>query len=510
MEFYFQRLSVLWVAAFCCTCASATDPASTRTDGSAQHDTSDGSASDGESARDSQVQDGSPSDASTQDVASTSLHVVFDNLTNGEALPHPLVRIAGTVDTQSNAIAVAANDAPFVSWRVQQGSFKALAHLRPGANTITLQADGKTHRLDLTHVPRTNPRRVRFVYVKAADGSGTFQAPPAEPSDEASAVARLSLAADMLQMYMSESLLRQHGTRRTFRVARDANGKPDVLLHTSKLTRDNVASLSDVDLWSTLYAELTSLPHAQDTIFVAIMAFTRFDPNTKELVGHTALGGGQLALFGSSSLHTWPEALADVPARLADTTTIDGSMLFDDSAGRQRAWANYATGLGATLHELGHCLGAYHPQASSELIMSRGFDHLLRWFSVREPESATGAGLTSIASQDEPRWHGGNAAWLLFQRYLEDNEREYTSDTPPSFNANASEVVVFSNNGLGAVLFVVDGEVRDYRHYNAQPPEQATFDLQTLRTTYEANKALQILAIDTQGNSRASDSIALE
>lgn len=43
-------------------------------------------------------------------------------------------------------------------------------------------------------------------------------------------------------------------------------------------------------------------------------------------------------------------------------------------------WANYSTGLGSSLHELGHTFDLAHTRTG---IMARGFDDLYRVFTVR-------------------------------------------------------------------------------------------------------------------------------
>ncbi len=449
------------------------------------------------------TRDGAQVDASV-DGDAPRLAVQLDNLRDGQTLNHPLARIVGRVDPLLSAIDVSAGSEPSMRWPVRDGFFKALVRLAKGPNKLHLDADGKTTSLTLSYEPQTNPHRVRFVYVMAADGDGTFQAPPAEPSSTASAIARLELAADMLQTFTAESMQRQNGVRRTFNVVRDSSGRADILLHKSNLTRAQALGMSGGDLWGAINSELSNQPDADETIHVAVMAFTRYDPSTKTVGGHTALGGGRLALFGSSSLHTWPENLAQVPERTQDTSVIDGTSLFDDSAGRKRAWANYATGLGATLHELGHCLGVYHTQPSETYMMSRGFDHILRWFSVTEPPSATSGGLSHVTEQDEPRWYPGNAAWLLFQRYLDGVSINYANNTPPVFDINSTRVRISSVNKLRVLLFIVEGEVRDYLHFENGPPQSTELLLQPYRNLYGSGSSFNVVALDDWGNSADS------
>ena len=74
------------------------------------------------------------------------------------------------------------------------------------------------------------------------------------------------------------------------------------------------------------------------------MSCTHYDPPpeaefqesniTQYVKAHTALGGGQLALFGTGCLHTWAGDISEITNCFTDVTVIDKRKLFDDSCGR--------------------------------------------------------------------------------------------------------------------------------------------------------------------------------
>ena len=79
--------------------------------------------------------------------------------------------------------------------------------------------------------------------------------------------------------------------------------------------------------------------------YIVFMSCTRYYPPDdgteyhakdamKYVKGHTALGGGNMALFGTGSLHTWASDLCEVTKRFTDQRIIDGRKFFDDSCGR--------------------------------------------------------------------------------------------------------------------------------------------------------------------------------
>ncbi|KAJ7378717.1 hypothetical protein OS493_021299 [Desmophyllum pertusum] len=250
--------------------------------------------------------------------------------------------------------------------------------------------------LKLTYAPLTTSRFVRVVYVKCADSDGSFDAPVDVPCDVDSAVKRLAFNARLLQTFTAESLY-QHGLgHKTFRIEEDETCSPKVHIFTSKLMTCEALGMTGDQLYDTFSKEL-KCSSLYDPVckFWTFMSCTHYDPPppdqlneklvTKYIKAHTALGGGHLALFGTGGLHTWASSIDELVPCFTDSRVIDKLELFDDSGGRGTYWANYATGLGASIHELGHCFDLAHTPKG---IMGRGFDDMNHVFTMwRQPPS---------------------------------------------------------------------------------------------------------------------------
>ena len=126
----------------------------------------------------------------------------------------------------------------------------------------------------------------------------------------------------------------------------------------------------------------------------------------------TALGGGYLALFASHTIYSYASTIDDVVQAFSRTTKVDASKLPDDSCGRGEYWANFATGVGAALHELGHTFGCPHTLTG---IMARGFDNFNRFFLISEPnysEAVLGS------NQGGAFWHDDSIKILLAGKHF--------------------------------------------------------------------------------------------
>ncbi|QSQ14139.1 hypothetical protein [Myxococcus landrumensis] len=422
-----------------------------------------------------------------------------ENLEEGEPLRYPLALLTGTVPTETAKVSAGLHGEPMRAWPANSGRFKTLVRLVPGSNDVLLEADGVLHRFSVRYTPMTTAYSVRFVYVIAADAEGRFDAPVGEPNDLASALRRIGTGAELMQTFTAEALDAQGLGRRTFHLERDGSGAPLVTAFRSRLTTALAHSMDGIALWNYFYSEFRSLPNRPGTIDVAIMSMTHFDPAQQKVLAHTAFGGGRLGLFGSGTLHTWAESLDDVAARFLDERRIDATVLLDDSAGRGTHWANYATGLGATMHELGHCLSLQHP-ASDDGVMSRDFDFINRTFMVEEPASARSARLAPVLPVHETGWDRSGAVRLGFHRWLDADSVSYAVNERPGLRETATDVTFESRAGVRHVAWNASSGVLGHDEFLGEPRLSVTLTKQSLRERFPREVTLRASVIDGDGN----------
>jgi hypothetical protein len=419
-----------------------------------------------------------------------------DNVVLREVLRHDLALVSGTASASATSVVVDV-EGQARTWPVIAGRWKALVPLTAGCNDISFRTGTATAEHALVHQAQTNPRRVRLVYLITADSDGRYDAPAGEPNDLASAVDRVRLAGRMLQTFTAEKM-RDHGFgRRTFRLDSDASGQPVVQVFRTTLTTAQAHAMDGGALWSRFYDEL-GLGLADDVKVLGIMGMSHYVPGIGA-VAHAALGGGNLAIFGSTGLHTWARTIDQVVARWTDARFIDTSQLHDDSAGRGTYWANYATGLGASMHEIGHTLSLPHPVDPST-VMGRGFDHVNRTFMMEEVASNWGSGIRPITAGDERGWDRDHAVRLRYHRFLSLDDVVYDVNTPPAIWGDGTVVHIASAAGIRHVQYQVDGMSQGHEEFLAAPP--ATFDVTyaSLRQRFPIASTVHVSTIDDDGN----------
>eukprot|EP00794_Sanderia_malayensis_P000446 gene446-1087_t len=336
-----------------------------------------------------------------------------------------------------------------LNWPVSpSGKVKMFAPLKEGKNQILLsscQAKEIFKELHINYQPNENKRYVKPVYIICEGSDGRFQAPADVDNSIESALQRISFNATLLQTFTAENLNLHGFGRKSFRLERNQDGIVNVNTFISKLHVDKALEMTGDELYRYFKAELDK-SELYDPLckFWAFMSFTSYRPpddqktfNEKKIHeyvrGHTALGGGNLALFGTGCLHTWAGNLDELVEKFSDKRKIDIHRLFDDSCDRRYYWANYSTTLGAAIHELGH---TFHLPHTSAGIMSRGFDDMNCFFTCQNYPKAVSRTETTNSPYNcfGAHWHRSSAAILNYCRWMDngaDNDGKDEEHSPP-------------------------------------------------------------------------------
>lgn len=312
----------------------------------------------------------------------SGLAIEVDNLRDGVTVNYGLLVLKGRTSGHEKEVAVTLNRVHTRPFAVVDKSFIALVELAHGANHIELRAGSESKSYKVTFAKSTNANVVRLVYIVPTDSDGSIQAPPLTPTSAETAQRRLVVAGKMIQSVIAEAFVFAGEGRKTVNLKSDSAGNVMVDVHRSALTTRQMHEMGGEALWKHFYDELSRYPQRETTKDIAVISATRY--RNGSVKAHTALGGGYLGLFGSGNMYSWATTVEAIGPAFLDARRVNKDEVFDDSSHRGTFWANFATGAGAVLHELGHCLGLPHPpEPVSSAIMWRGFDHLDQMFVLR-------------------------------------------------------------------------------------------------------------------------------
>ena len=232
-----------------------------------------------------------------------------------------------------------------------------------------------------------------------------------------------------------------------------------------------------------------------------LAAFTRKDARTGEMKAHTALGGGNLGLFGSASLFSWPAGLHQVVPTFENDSNYETTNVHNDSVGRNTIWGLASTTIGATLHEMGHTFDLPHCNDPMG-IMTRGFDHFNRVFTFQDPVSGRNREPLSFSQQQEAYFAPISASYLQLSRWFQPDVVEYPDRRPSeiSYTKESGEIVVEAESGVAWVGFWVDSNVYAFLEFSGDERKTSmTFSQDQTSMLLDGKKLSTVTTISADG-----------
>ena len=425
----------------------------------------------------------------------------------GDTLRYPVALLVGTADS-GDLVAVANAENPRPDGRNQGpvigGQFKLLVELRPGTNHLSLSVADQKLALTLTYRPMVTDYKVRLVYLTGSEKATAYPTPRAD--DPQDYVPRLRTAARLMQTFTAEAMAAQGFGPLTFDLACDAQGDPIVDTIAYPEAAADLRQRDPGDQWQRTYQLLGRQFAFERTKVLCANAFIAYDAATKRALGHTALGGGSLAVFSSNPLYAWPTSLRDVQRAFDDTAKVDTTKVADDTAFRGTNWAMAATGIGAWLHELGHTFGLPH-SPDGRCIMSRGFDMFNRAFVVREAPTPRRAEPLAFRPEQTAYWDKLFSERLSLNPFFQPDGPKPSGQPAPRarFDWATGRLTLTAPAGLAAVQ--VEGPKLRVSLPKAEVLGKADLVLASadLRRQVEAPDGVKLTALDRDGRSVAFD-----
>lgn len=385
------------------------------------------------------------------------------NHEDNSTVRYPVILLRGEVPKDCGELGIKIGETTSRVVRYQD-RFKSLVQLTEGENLIQLHSKNPKHDLELrvTYSPQTNPHYVRLIWM--TDSTGKTDYATLNLDDAQDFESRMQTAANLMQTFTAEKMHDIGLPRKTFRLERDDEGNPIVHVFKGDREADYYYSIKDRQWWQEIYQWVNREhpdPMAKNMV---LAAYTRKDPDTGELQAHTALGGGNLGLFGSASVFSWPKNLDEAIDTFQDDSTFDSSVVNNDSAGRDTIWGLASTTIGASLHEMGHTFDLPHC-TDGRGIMTRGFDQFNRAFTFADPPSGHNRKTRHFGLEREAYFSPVSATYLQLSPWFQLDPREQTGDSPRIKFENNGDAIITCKDGIAWLGFYVDSDVHAFNEY---------------------------------------------
>ena len=393
---------------------------------------------------------------------------------------------------------------PPTMWPVSDSHFKALVHLTPGPNRLRFDFTSSkvasslpTHSswININFLPLINSPPLQLVILLGKDSPATFDAVPERQTREGNnlemAIKKFRMAAYMWQAFTGEQMFRNGFGRRCFRFEEEwqtgsltfTDNERGIMRNEAKIhvlrSEKTVKELRTLDVaqqyekatrkhdlysWAMDALKEHFRPvQGQKQYISLLMLDSHWDSDSKTITGHAALGGGagefQLGIFGSHALQSYPSCIEEIVPAFMDCTRTNTNFVANDCNESGSNWEAANIGIGAHLHETGHCLGLPHRESG---VMARDYVHFNRTFMCREPYSTrtNAKGMRLCLPKDECAWHRLDT--LNFKYHpcfrLPTDPPLNPDDGIQVWPARNGELIITSPTGIAFIEIICDGE----------------------------------------------------
>jgi hypothetical protein len=241
-------------------------------------------------------------------------------------------------------------------------------------------------------------------------------------------------------------------------------------------------------------------PHTKRAVYTA---FSRFDPASGKLRANTGRGGDGTAVCGTAGVWAWPGSLGEVFPAFSDRTPVNTRLVGDDSDGRSTVWGVNGTYTAVMLHELMHTWGLPHSKDTYDVIASRGFRNVNRFFTFVEPPSKANPRFFEPPESQATYIAPMSGSSLKNCRWFALDDKPWKDGGAPRITASGTEgdILIEAAHGLGYLGFDVKGDAVAHKTWgfgDRDPPRRyllTAAELKELAGTTD----VRIRAVDLEG-----------